>query len=216
VPARPDQQNVGLTEEQLLKRFVVRRDAKDVEGARQAWEQLAEASFDRVRGMVDVRARRYGLDADERQEAVQRALVKLWSNMVRTFRGTTMGEYVNATKQLVEYACADVQRDAARRTEHETRLEDDPDKPHPGWKTDELAQQNYERDAERKDAAEFVAWAVPQLTNERRRRVAELTLKEAAAEDIAEELGVSMANLYALRSRGVKDLRKLWDGWFEA
>ena len=31
------------------------------------------------------------------------------------------------------------------------------------------------------------------------------------AEDIAAELGVSMDNLYAIRSRGIKDLRKLTD-----
>jgi DNA-directed RNA polymerase specialized sigma24 family protein len=216
VPAGPDQQNVGLTEEQLLKRFVERRDAGDGDGARQAWGKLATASFDRVRGMVDVRARKYGLDADERQEAVQGALVKLWNNMVRTFRGTTMGEYVNATKQLVEFACADVQRDAARRTEHETRLEDDAENVHPDWKADELADQDHRRAGEQKDAADFVAWAVPQLSNERRRRVVELTLSDAHAEDIAGELDVTMANLYALRSRGIKDLRKLWDDWFEA
>src|SRR4051812_14928010 len=152
--------------------------------------------------MVDLRARHYGLDADERQEATQRALVKLWNNMVRTFRGTTMGEYVNATKQLVEFACADVQRDAARRTERETRLEDDPDSPHPDWKVDELAHQDDRRAAERKDAADFVAWAVPQLENERRRRVVERTLDDARAEEIAAELDVTMDNLYALRSRG--------------
>src|SRR5439155_1487586 len=83
------------------------------DGARRWWGKLVEANFDRVRGMVDLRAGRYGLSADERQEAVQRALVKLWHNMVRTFRGSTMGEWVNSTKQLVEFACQQVQRDAA-------------------------------------------------------------------------------------------------------
>ena len=216
MPAGSDRQNVGLTEEQLLTRFVACRDASDADGARRAWEELAVASFDRVRGMVDVRARRYGLSPDERQEAVQVALVKLWNNMVRTFRGTSMGEYVNAMKALVEFACADVQRAAARRTEHETRLEDDADRPNHDWKADELAHEAHRRGAERQDAADFVSWAVPQLTNERRRRVIERTLDEAPAEEIAAELGVSMDNLYQLRTRGLKDLRELRDDWFEA
>ena len=50
-------------------------------------------------------------------------LVKLWRNMVRTFKGTSMGEWVNSTRQLVEFACQQVQRDAAKRTEHETTLD---------------------------------------------------------------------------------------------
>ena len=204
MPAGPDQTHVGLTEEELLKAFVARRDAGDGDAARPAWEQLIEASFDRVRGMVDARARRFGLSPDEREEALQQALVRLWRKMIGTFRGTTMGEYVNAMKRLVDFACIDVQRDAARRTEHEAALEDDAAKP-----------EGDHRAEERRDAADFVAWAVPRLKNERRRRVVELTLADRPAEEIAAELDVTMDNLYALRSRGLKDLGKLRDEWFE-
>ena len=61
---------------------------------------------------------------------MQAALVKLWRNVVTTFEGTTMGEWVNATKRLVDFACQDVQRQAARRSGRETSLDaghDDPD-----------------------------------------------------------------------------------------
>ena len=214
MPAAPDRQNVR--EEELLRRFVAARDDGDSDGARHWWGRLAEASFDRVRGMVDLRARRYGLSDDERQEAVQRSLVKLWQNMITSFEGATMGEFVNATRSLVEFACKDVQRGAAKRTSREAALSGDPEKPHPDWRGDEIAQQRHRRAAEQADAAEFVAWALPRLTNERRRRVLELTLTNAPAEAIAAELDVTMDNLYALRSRGLKDLRKLRDDWLEA
>src|SRR3982751_6920345 len=114
---------MGLRDEELLRKFVECRDRADFDGARHWWGKLVHENFDRVRGMVDARASRYGLSPDEREEAVQLALVKLWRNMVRTFKGTPIGECVNPPKQLVEFACMQVQRDAARRTEHETGLE---------------------------------------------------------------------------------------------
>ena len=205
-----------MREEELLRKFVAARDDGNAGAARHWWGKLAEAGFDRVRGMVDAKAWRYGFDDDERQEAVQRSLVKLWDKMLHSFKGSTMGEFVNATNTLVEFVCKDVQRDAARRTSHETGLHDDPERPHPDWKGDQLAHQEFEREAEQAEAADFVEWALPRMKHERRRRVAELTLDGVPAEDIAAELEESMDNLYQLRSRGLKDLRKLHDDWFAA
>ena len=91
----------------------------------------------------------------------------------------------------------------------------DPERANPDWRGDELAQQRHRRDEEQAEAAGFVAWALPQMGNERRRLVVERTLDGVPAEDIADELGVSMDNLYALRSRGLKDLRALSDRWFD-
>src|SRR4051812_46505720 len=165
--------------------------------------------------MVDVRASRYGLSPDEREEAVQLALVKLWRNMVRTFKGTSMGEFVNSTKQLVEFACMQVQRDAARRTEHETALHiPDPEGERVDPRVDKLAEDQHRRDEERGDASDFVAWALAQLTIERRRRAVEDMLDGVPAEETAAELRVEMANLYQLRTRGLKDLAKLRGQWY--
>jgi RNA polymerase sigma factor (sigma-70 family) len=206
---------VGLSEEELLRRFVACRDAGDGDGALRWWGNLVEANFDRVRGMVDVRASRYGLSADERQEAVQRALVKLWHKMVASFDGTTMGEWVNATRTLVDYVCRDVQRDAAKRSQRETAIggrDEDPDADE--WTGDRVAHERHAREEERADAAGFVAWALPRLGDDRRRLVLQRTLEGAPGDEIAGELGVSMDNLYAIRSRAVKDMRGLRDTWY--
>jgi DNA-directed RNA polymerase specialized sigma24 family protein len=207
---------VGLRDEELLRRFVACREVSDGDGALHWWGKLVEANFDRVRGMVDLRARRYGLSADERQEAVQQALVKLWRNMVRSFEGTTMGEWVNSTRALVEFTCKDVQRTGAKRTRRETGFDTtaaDAERANPAWKGDEAAHQRRRRDDEKTEAAGFVAWGLQQIDDDRRRLVLERTLDGVPAEDIAAELDVSMANLYAIRSRAVKDLSKLKDAY---
>jgi len=209
---------VGLREEELLRKFVACRDRGDGDGARHWWGRLVEDNFDRVRGMVERIAPAYRLSEDEREEALSLALVKLWHKMVRTFEGESMGEWVNATKRLVDFSCREIQRRGAKRTARETSLdartspEDDETTGSP-WKEAELARQQQRRDGERGEAADFVAWALPQIGDERRRQVLERTLDGVPAEEIASELGVSMDNLYAIRSRAVKDMRKLRERW---
>ena len=218
MPGGADQGSVGLRDEQLLRKFVACRDAGDGDGALHWWGRLVEANLDRVRGMVDVRASRYGLSADEREEAVQRALVKLWHKMVATFRGTTMGEWVNATKQLVEFVCMDVQRRAAKQSARETSLDargDDPDDDGADWLGDELALQWYARrgGARRRGCLRRLGAAAdrrrppaPGARAHARRRHRRRTSPPSWT--------VSMANLYAIRSRAVKDMRKLHDRWY--
>jgi DNA-directed RNA polymerase specialized sigma24 family protein len=62
---------------------------------------------------------------------------------------------------------------------------------------------------ERADARDFLAWALPQVEDPRRRTVIERTLDGVPGAEIAAELGVTMANLYQLRRRGLDDLARL-------
>ena len=162
--------------------FVACRDAGDANGALRQWEALVEDNFDRVRAMVDLWGRDGKLSRDERDEATQRAIVKLWHNMVHTFHGSTMGEWVNATRTLVEFACLDVQRAGARRSRREASLDetwaDDEGAVSGIWdrQLGELAEQRRRRDDEHAEARGFVAWALPQIADERRRTVLERTL----------------------------------------
>ena len=209
----PDQRSVGLRDEELLRRFVACREAGDADGALHWWVKLVEAKFDLVRLLVDRRAAATGCRRRARGGRPA-ALVKLWKKMVRTFQGTTMGEWVNSTKSLVEVACMDVQRDGrqADRARDVVRHRRPIPSGEPGLAGRRLSARATTRATpSRPTPPDFVAWALPQIADDRRRLVIERTLDGVPAEDIADELGVSMANLYAIRSRGMKDLRKLKD-----
>jgi DNA-directed RNA polymerase specialized sigma24 family protein len=196
---------LGDRGEAVLARFVAARDAGDREAALAAWGDLLALNVDRVRAMVGLWGGGGRLSADEREDAVQRALVKLWRNMVDTFAGSSMGEWVNAARTCVNYACLDVQREAATRSGRAAPVEE----------ADAVAVDTHARAEEMADAAGFVVWALPRVEDERRRLVLSRTLDGAPAAAIAAELGIEMGNLYQLRSRGLKDLARLraeWDG----
>lgn len=198
-------QGLGDRSEGVLATFVAARDAGDGPAAVAAWEELLALNVDRVRGMVALWGSGGRLSADEREDAVQRALVKLWRNMIGTFAGSSMGEWVNAARTCVGYACLDVQREAAVRSQRTAPIE----------AGDSVAEAAHRRGEERADAAGFLAWALPRVEDERRRLVLTRTLDGAPAAAIAAELGVEMGNLYQLRSRGLKELARLrreWDG----
>jgi DNA-directed RNA polymerase specialized sigma24 family protein len=193
-------------DEQLLRRFVACRDAGDTAGARERWMELVTDNLGRVEAMVALWARGGRLSPDEREEALQAALIKLWRNMVTTFAGTSMGEWVNAVKACVDFACRDVQRAAARRSSREAPLEDSEAAAPREFRA---AHEEHRREAERADARGFVIWGLEQVGNERRRLVLERTLDGVPAEEIAAELDVTLDNLYQLRSRGLRDLARL-------
>ena len=196
---------VATHDEEELRRFVAARRAGDAAAAARHWTALVEANLDRVCGLVDLWARGGRLSADEREDATSLALVKLWRNMVHTFEGATMGEWVNATRACVEFACRDVQRRAARAHARTAPLEEDEAGDR---QLAELAREQARRAEEAGEARSFVDWALPRL-EPRRRAVLELTLEGVPADEIAARLDVSMPNLYQLRSRGLRDLAKL-------
>lgn len=212
-PAR-DPQTVSRGDEEKLRRFVHCRDTGDLEGAQRWWTELVEDNADRVRGMVAVWGRDGRLSAEEQEEAVQTALIKVWRNMVGTFAGTSMGEWVNAVKRCTEFACLDIQRRAATRRTREGSL-DETIQGEEGAvgrydrRLAEHAEEEHRRHEERAEASGFVTWAVAQMKNERRRIVIERTLDGVPAEEIAAELEVEIGNLYQLRKRGMDDLARL-------
>ena len=203
MPRAGDPQAVARQDEERLRRFVASRDAGDLQQARTHWEALLEANFDRVVALVSIQARGR-LDRHERDDAVERAIVKVWRNMVSTFDGTSMGEWVNAVRACAGFAVADVQRDAVRRNRRQSALDEAEE-----YRWASKAHEEHRRADERADAREFVAWGLPQLKDERRRLVLERSLDGVPAEEIAAELDVSLPNLYQLRSRGLKELAKL-------
>jgi DNA-directed RNA polymerase specialized sigma24 family protein len=215
-----DSNHVGRHDDEKLRRFLAARRAGDEDEARRWWDELLTDNFDRVNGMVVLESRKL-LSHDEQQEAVQRALIKIASNMIHTFRGTSMGEWVESTRTLVRFACIDTQRRAAARSRHERSLDkprrDDDDSGR--WDAEVYAaieaarreQESLADDAEAiREGQAFLDWAVPQLSK-KRRAVIELDRQNVPVEEIQERLGDSRDAVYASRSRALKDLAKLRD-----
>ena len=216
--AERDPQGVGRHDQEKLRRFLAARRAGDEAGARRHWEDLLTDNYDRVRAMVFLESRGR-LSSDEQDEALQRALIKIANNMILTFRGTTIGEWVESTRRLVKFACIDTQRRAAAISKHERPLEsrgrDDEDGR--DWDPEVYAAIEARRGEEESrqqdeqaisDGRDFLDWAVPQLS-QRRREVIELDRADIPVEQIEDRLGVSRDVVYASRSRALKDLDRL-------
>jgi RNA polymerase sigma factor (sigma-70 family) len=195
VSAERDLSDVRRHDDVLLRRFLRARRARDEVAARAAWEELVALNFDRVVLLVRQESRGR-LSPEEREDAVQRALTRMLTNLPDTFRGTSIGEWVQATRRLVRFACIDTQRRAARHSARSEPLGDEHDRAAP----------EPEEDA----GPGFLAWAVPRLRG-RRREVVELDLQDLSTEEIQERLGASRDVVYAARSRALKDLAKLRD-----
>lgn len=206
-------------EGEYLRRFLVARAAGNRDEMRVWWEALLTDNVDRVRGFVAAEARGR-LSREEQQEAVQRALIKLANRMVLTFKGSSMGEWVKATRTLVHGVCIDVQRDAERVSKRERSLEagwNDPDDG-PGRYDAAIARDALDAERERDEldyeevvfqlGRDFLDWALPQLSP-RLRAVMELDRQNVPVEEMQERLEVSRDVIYAARSRALKELGKL-------
>lgn len=211
--------------ERALTRFVAARNAGDEAAARDAWHELVALNFDRVEQMVRVES--YGrLSSDEQEDATQQALTKLLTNMMRTFRGSTMGEWVNATRVLVHGSCSDLQRRAVKHSKRRAALDGTGDD---GEETGgftsavnkafldqaELAEADAEAAEIYAIGAEFLDWGVPRLQG-KRRTVLELDRQGMTSEQIEQELGVSRDVVYQSRRRGITDLMALRTQWRQA
>ena len=202
-----------------MRRYLAARRSGDELGARRYWDELLVANFDRVSALVVLESRRL-LSGDEQQEALQRALVRIATNMFDTFRGSSVGEYVEAIRTLVKFACIDTQRRAATRSRHERSLDERAgDEEHDRGRYDadayaaiEAGRREIEsrgQDAEAIiDGQAFLDWAVPQLSP-KRRAVIKLDRADVSVEHMQERLGVSRDVIYASRSRALRDLAKL-------
>jgi hypothetical protein len=212
VGARSDTASVGRHEEEHLRRFIAARTRGDGVEMRRWWEALVTDFYDRMDGFVAT-AHRGALDDEEHELAVAMSLTRFSMKLIRTFEGTSIGELVNACKTLAQRICMDVQRASVRRRRHEGPSLDSgwdadaADGPAPSWET-EAAVDRFQREQRSAEVVDFLAWALPQIKDERR-RVLELSFGGAALPEIAEELAISKDNVYQRRSRGMKDLTRL-------
>lgn len=207
--ARSDSPSVGNLDNVHLRKFLLARRAGDAVEMRRWWEELVIDFHDRMDGLVAV-THKGRLDDFEHEEAVQRAMVRFSDKLMGSFEGTSMGELVNATKQLCWYACVDVQQAAAKHRRGLVPLEAgdaDDDRPSPTWEAD-AAREAFQNDEAERDLEAFLAWALPQVL-ESRRGVVERTFAGVPLAEICIEFDLTRENAYQRRSRGLKDLAKL-------
>jgi hypothetical protein len=206
-----DSRSVGRHDEEHLRRFLAARKGGDAAGMRRWWSELVIDFYDRMDGFVYL-AHRGRLDHDEHEVAVQMSMARFSERLITTYQGVSMGELVNACKTLARGICMDVQRGEMRAHRGARSLDagwdaDAEDRPMHRWEADE-AWHRLEREERSGEIREFLAWALPQVV-ETRRRVLELSFEGATIPEICAELGITEPNAYQRRSRGFRDLKTL-------
>jgi RNA polymerase sigma factor (sigma-70 family) len=208
----------------VLRRYHEARELGDLSAAAALWEQLTVNNFDRMNQIVKAfrfSASSPGLPADEWGSAVSQAYLRVRAMGVH-FREREIGQYYAALVTCVQNSCKDFGR---REFRHEKRAAGsvdhtfDPDGEAGPYDTAlaaydaelrERAQDAVKDELHKLGAERLVAWAISQVKNKNYREVLELTyVKKLSAEEISEQLGISMDNVYARRSRGVKELEKI-------
>lgn len=214
-----DPSDVGNYEELYLRRFLSARAGGDVDGMRHWWGELLTVRMHWVR--TQVRREAAGrLSDSELEDAVQQAAIKIAVNLQRTFKGTSIGEWVNATRRLIHGTNIDVQRLAQRHNEPLTSLDETTPEGDEGPGAGRAAVREAARaqaDLEARDASgeilargqDFLAWALPHLTD-KRRLVVELDARGATTEELQAALGGSTRDVvYSTRRHAYKHLDEL-------
>lgn len=200
-------------DERLLRDFCAARDRGDADGMRHCWGALVENNVDRVMSITASTGPRE-LTREEREDAAQAAFIKLWKNMIHTFRGTSTSAFYAALVQCVKFALLGEHRSGAIRISRTRSVDrvggDGEPEGYDHW-TAEESEACFERSLQKREAEDFVAWALPRMRSADQRVVIERSLDGVPVPDIARELGTTPGNVHALRSRGLKDLRKLFN-----
>jgi RNA polymerase sigma factor (sigma-70 family) len=208
----------------LLRRYADARERGDVEAAAEIWKRLAVNNFDRVQQIVKTfrfSPSQPGLPKDEWGSAASEAYLRVIAMGVN-FRKREAGQFYAALVTCVQNSCRDFGRKELR---HDRRKAGSPEDTYQdggeGGPFDAAlaaydadlrahAVDAVESEVGRQEATHLVAWAIGQVTNDNYREVLELTyIHKLSAEEIAGRLGISHENVYARRSRGVKELEKI-------
>jgi RNA polymerase sigma factor (sigma-70 family) len=211
-------------DELLLRRYADARDGGDLELAGEIWKLLAVNNFDRVKQLV--KAFRFspggpGIPEHEWGSAASEAYLRVVA-MGAGFRTREAGRFYAALVTCVQNSCRDFGRKELRHDRRAAGSIDTTFEPDGEAGPFDAALAAYDAhlreqageaiDAERSrvEAEELVEWAISQVANDSHRVVLELTwLRKLPAEEIAEQLGISLDNVYARRSRGGRELERI-------
>ncbi|MDP9384208.1 MAG: DUF1492 domain-containing protein [Actinomycetota bacterium] len=208
----------------LLRRYADARERGELEAAGDLWGRLVVNNFDRVQQIV--KAFRFspggpGLPEHEWGSAASEAYLRV-AAMGANFRKREVGQFYAALVTCVQNACRDYGR---RELRHDIRKAGSTDATYDdGGEAGPFdaalaaydaelrarAREALEAERDRRDAEHLVAWGIAQVSNDNYREVLALTyLDKLPAEAIASRLGISIDNVYARRSRGIKELETI-------
>lgn len=208
----------------LLNRYCDARDDGELELARSLWEQLAVNNFDRIKQIV--KAFRFSpggprLPDHEWGSAASEAYLRVIS-MGASFRHREIGRFYAALVTCVQNSCRDFGRKELRHDMLAAGSVDSTFEPDGEGGPFDAALAAYDQrlreqvgdalDAEHShvEAERLVAWGISQVASDNYREVLEMTwIQKLPADEIADQLGISMENVYARRSRGAKELEKI-------
>ena len=212
----------GSSDEQLLGFVVAGRETRRGESwdiAVDAWRHLAARNHDRVRGLVaafrfpghpDVR-----IAPDEYDDAAQECFIRV-VKMLGNFRGMSLGEFLGALRTCVTNTCMDYCR---RRLTRERGIAGSIDEPSPAIDDKaygrfdvaigEISERRQAQDAAARDDLAALEAAISRLDNEHMREVLRRKMTGYSSAEIGDELGLTVANVDQLCSRGVRKLREV-------
>jgi RNA polymerase sigma factor (sigma-70 family) len=208
-----------LSNADLLRLFARARDGREPDRVgKGAWEAIVVRHYDRVRGFVEsfrfpgqagVRIAPHDYD-DATQEAFLRVLNGL------KLRGETYPEFLKAVRSTTFNSCMDFCRRTLARERHERGSFDETVAGAEGeergrfdHELGDLGQRRHDDDVSgREDLRELID-ALPAVANENMRAVLVMTIDRVDENEIARRLETSRANVYQLRSRGIRRLREV-------
>lgn len=202
----------------LLQRVAVARAAGDWRAARGEWEACITRARERVENVVDGYVVKGWIPRDESEDVVQDTLIRAGRRLVETLDRLDENAFFASMVRAADFQCRDEGRKQMRRQMKEKPLDQPSSRGDDGDATGRFAadearqaEEQWLRDAEVRQAGKDVDDLIPRLRDPRAQKI--LTLQRLGHKDpaIAEELGLSMVNLYKIRSRALMELRGLID-----
>lgn len=226
--AIPENRFDRLSQDELLRTVVNCRGNTDPNRRRRAgaaWKMLIAKDIDRVKGIVETFRHPKVPGVRVAESDVGDVVLSSYERLVKmlgTFRGVSDGEYRAATWKCVYFECldyclAEMKRDMARGGSLDEEIKDTDGDGRPRFEKQiaaiERERLEDEEDQERyMEVQERVEAAIEQIKIENRRRAVRLSFAGGSVEEAMTEIGTSRDNIYQLRRRGMKDLRKILDG----
>ena len=214
-----------LSEEQLVALVVAGRGRREPDRrarAQNAWHALVARNFDRVAGLVT--AFRFPghesvtVPPADHEDATQEAFIRALA-MFAGWRGEELGQFRKALRTCVKNTCMDHCRRTMTREKglagslEETLPSGGGEDPRGRFDAElaKIADRRHALQTAGRDDLAMLAWRIDQLANEKSQDVIRLTLEGFTSREIAERLDESVDNVDQLRSRGIRELRRIPD-----